>query len=111
QQQAPDDFDAWASQQEIDDDYDPALLEQQPWFQAELATTSSPYDKAQIDSRQGLPEEVSDPWSVPAQPGEEEVPPPPAWLDILNRNERRQPEQVPPTPQMPEPPSKPAYPA
>ena len=99
QQQAPDDFDAWASQQEIDDDYDPALLEQQPWFQAELATTSPANDNAQIDSQPGLLE-VSDPWNVPAQPREEEVPPPPAWLDMLTRNERRQPEQA--VPALPE---------
>ena len=110
EQQAPDDFDAWASQQEIDDDYDPALLEQQPWFQAELATASSTQDQAQIDSQPGL-QEVSDPWDVPAQPREEEVPPPPAWLDMLTRNERRQPVQAAPAPQTPEPPSKPAYPA
>src|ERR1700680_3752595 len=31
QNQPGDNFDAWAAQQEIDDDYDPALLEQQPW--------------------------------------------------------------------------------
>ena len=110
QQQAPDDFDAWASQQEIDDDYDPALLEQQPWFQAEQATTSPANDDAQIDSQSGLLE-VSNPWNVPSQPREEEVPPPPAWLDMLTRNERRQPEQAAPAPQTPELPSKPAYPA
>jgi tetratricopeptide (TPR) repeat protein len=110
EQQTPDDFDAWASQQEIDDDLDPALLEQQPWFQAELATTSPTKDKAQIDSQPGLLD-VSDPWNVPAQPREEEVPPAPAWLDMLTRSERRQPEQAVPAPQTPEPPSKPEFPA
>jgi tetratricopeptide (TPR) repeat protein len=110
QQQAPDDFDAWASQQEIDDDYDPALLEQQPWFKAEIEATSPTNDKAHIDSQPGLLDE-SDPWNVPAQPREEDVPPPPAWLDKLTRNERRQPEQAAPAPQTPETPSKPAYPA
>lgn len=110
QQQTPDDFDAWASQQEIDDDYDPALLEQQPWFKAEIAATSPTNDKANIDSQPGLLE-VSDPGHVPALPREEEVPPPPAWLDMLTRNERRQPEQTAPAPQTPEPPSKSAYPA
>jgi tetratricopeptide (TPR) repeat protein len=110
QQQAPDDFDAWASQQEIDDDYDPALLEQQPWFKAEIAAPSPTNDKAHIDSQPGL-QQVSNPRNVPAQPREEEVPPPPAWLDMLTRNERRQPEQATPAPKTPEPPSKPAYPA
>lgn len=107
-QQVPDDFDAWASQQEIDDDYDPALLEQQPWFQAELATTSPANDKAQIDSQQGLLE-VNDPWDIPAQSREKQVLPPPTWLDMLTRNEHRQPEQAAPASQKPEPPSQPAY--
>ena len=102
QQQAPDDFDAWASQQEIDDDYDPALLEQQPWFKAEIAATSPTNEKTSIDSQPGLLEE-SDPWNVPAQPHQEEASPAPAWLDMLTRNERRQPEQATPAPQTPEP--------
>ncbi len=105
-QQAPNDFDAWASQQDIDDDYDPALLEQQPWFQAELATTSHTNDEAPPDSQPGL-QDVSDPWDMPALPREEEAPP--AWLDMLTKNERRQPEQVTPTPQTPEPLQEPIY--
>ncbi|HEU0003487.1 MAG TPA: tetratricopeptide repeat protein [Ktedonobacteraceae bacterium] len=104
QKQTGDDFDAWASQQEIDDDYDPALLEQQPWFQAEKATTeaSPSNEQVQHDSQPGLPE-VSDPWNAPAQPRKEEVSEAPAWLDMLTRNERHQPEQTAPAPQAPEP--------
>ncbi len=109
QKQTGDDFDAWASQQEIDDDYDPALLEQQPWFQAELATgASSSNDQAQGDSQPGLLD-VSDPWGAPAQPQEEEVPAPPVWLDMLTRNEHQQPEQVIPSSPAPEPTPEPAY--
>lgn len=95
QKQTGDDFDAWASQQEIDDDYDPALLEQQPWFQAEKATTEASPSNEQVphDSQPGLPE-VSNPWDAPAQPRKEEVSEAPAWLDMLTRNERHQPEQA-----------------
>ncbi|HLQ11474.1 MAG TPA: hypothetical protein VK134_07715, partial [Ktedonobacteraceae bacterium] len=102
QEQPQDDFDAWAAQQEIDDDYDPALLEQQPWFQAEQSTTSPSSELAQSDSLPGL-QEVDDPWNVPAQPRQEEVPAPPAWLDMLTRNERSQSEQSVPAPLTPEP--------
>jgi tetratricopeptide (TPR) repeat protein len=102
QKQSVDDFDAWASQQEIDDDYDPALLEQQPWFQAESSTASSSNDQPRDDSLPGLLD-VSDPRNVPAQQRVEEVSAPPAWLDMLTKNERRQPEQPTSAPQMPEP--------
>ena len=105
-QKAPDDFDAWASQQEIDDDLDPALLEQQPWFQAELATTVNANEKAPVDSQPGL-QAASDPWDMPAQPREEEAPP--AWLDMLTRNERHQPEPVTLEPRTPEPQQDPVY--
>ncbi len=105
QQKATDDFDAWASQQEIDDDLDPALLEQQPWFQAELATTTQANDQVPVDSQPGV-QAASDPWDMPTQPREEEAAP--AWLDMLTRNERRQPEPVTPEPRTPEPQQAPA---
>lgn len=105
QQEVADDFDAWASQQDIDDDLDPALLEQQPWFQAELATTAKENEKAP-ESQPGL-QDASDPRDMPAQSLEEEVPP--AWLDMLTRNERRQPEPVTPEPRVPESQQEPAY--
>ena len=99
QKQPGDDFDAWASQQDIDDDYDPALLEQQPWFQAEQSTTVAPAnEQAQDDARPDLPP-AHDSWDAPAQPHKEEVPAPPAWLDMLTKNERRQPEQSAPATQ------------
>ena len=106
QQQAPDDFDAWASQQEIDDDLDPALLEQQPWFQAELAAASQANDKAPADSRPAM-QDARDPWEMPTQPREDEAAP--AWLDMLTRSERRRPEQATSAPQTPELQQEPVY--
>lgn len=106
QQEAPDDFDAWASQQDIDDDLDPALLEQQPWFQAELASASKANEQAPVDT-QSAKQTASDPWNMPAQSLEEETPP--AWLDMLTKNERSQPEQVISEPRTPEPHQKPVY--
>ncbi|HLX56853.1 MAG TPA: tetratricopeptide repeat protein [Ktedonobacteraceae bacterium] len=104
QNQLGDDFEAWAAQQDIDDDYDPALLEQQPWYQAEQSTTaSSSNEQAQADSQPDL-STANDPWNAPLPSHEEEVPAPPAWLDMLTRNERRQPEQtVASTPRIQEP--------
>ncbi len=43
-----DDFDTWVSQQEIDDDFDPALLEKQPWFQAEQAIATSVHGSSNL---------------------------------------------------------------
>ena len=82
-----DDFEAWATQQEIDDDFDPALLQQQPWFQAEQASTlaAEPVEQAHTDVSTFKGSEA-----VKA-PREEEVPAPPAWLDMLTKSERRQP--------------------
>ena len=82
QNQPVDDFEAWATQQEIDDDFDPALLEQQPWFQAEQASTpaAEPVEQAHTEGSDAV-----------KAPREEEVPAPPAWLDMLTKSERRQP--------------------
>ncbi len=97
--QPADDFDAWAAQQEIDDDYDPALLEQQPWFQAEQAAVSPVNEPARGDSQPGLPA-APDQWNAPSQPREEN-PAPPAWLEMLTKNERQQPDVVAPQPVLP----------
>jgi tetratricopeptide (TPR) repeat protein len=66
-----DDFETWASQQEIDDDFDPALLEKQPWFQAEQASAPQALDipdraVSSLDSSSpGVSEQVSLPASTP----------------------------------------------
>lgn len=44
QSESLDDFETWARQQEIDDDFDPALLEKQPWFKAEQASVPETLD-------------------------------------------------------------------
>ncbi len=105
-----DDFDTWATQQEIDDDFDPALLEKQPWFQAEQvetteapATTDSPAmpaDAAPAPEPEFAKEQPAaslsdDPWKTFAP--NEEVPAPPAWLDMLTNFEQRQPAKSAPT--------------
>lgn len=105
-QEAPDNFDAWASQQDIDDDLDPALLEQQPWFQAELATSVKASEQTSLDSQPDL-QPASDPWDLPATSHEEEAPP--AWLDMLTKNARRQPEPITPEPRASAPQQEPVY--
>ncbi len=76
--------------QKIDDDFDPAILEQQPWFQADqLATasvepatpTANPTDISLIDR--------SDSQSTVSR--EEVMPAPPALLEMLTRGDRFQP--------------------
>lgn len=70
----------------FDDDFDPALLEKQPWFQAEHPqAVHSEHDSKyafprSIDSTEGLHS-----WSSESQ--EEEFPTPPAWLDVLTKFE------------------------
>ena len=105
-----DDFDTWATQQEIDDDFDPALLEKQPWFQAEQAETTeapastdapalpvdaAPAPEPEFAKEQPAASSSDDPWKTFAP--KEEVPAPPAWLDKLTNFEQRQPAKAVPT--------------
>lgn len=96
QNQPVDDFETWAKQQEIDDDFDPALLEQQPWFQAEQASTTAaePTEQARAEANTSSLK-APDPASAPSY--KEEVPAPPAWLEMLTKTERRQPSGSMPT--------------
>ncbi len=99
-----DDFDTWATQQEIDDDFDPALLEKQPWFQAEQIETpeapgtrdapampaaAAPAPESEFAKEQPAAGLSDDPWNTFAPKAEE--PAPPAWLDMLTNFEQRQP--------------------
>ncbi|HXL38261.1 MAG TPA: tetratricopeptide repeat protein [Ktedonobacteraceae bacterium] len=68
----------------FEDDFDPALLEKQPWFQAEhLQPTFSEQETAfalpdNIESTESLHS-----WS--SETREEDFPSPPAWLDVLTK--------------------------
>jgi len=84
--QSETDFDQIKSSPTFDDDFDPAILEKQPWFQAEhLQATHSEQDTANafpgnIESAESLHS-----WSSETQ--EEAFPTPPAWLDVLTKFE------------------------
>ncbi len=68
----------------FEDDFDPAMLEKQPWFQAEQLqiTHSEQAFPTNIDSAESLHS-----WSSESQ--DDEFPTPPAWLDILTKFERQ----------------------
>jgi tetratricopeptide (TPR) repeat protein len=78
------DLDQIKSSSALDEDFDPAILEKQPWFQAEnLQATNSEQDTAHafpgnIESAENLHS-----WSSESQ--EEDYPTPPAWLDVLTK--------------------------
>ena len=80
--QSDTDFDQIKSSPAFDDDFDPAMLEKQPWFQAEQLQTShsEPAFSGNTDSAENLHS-----WSSETQ--EEEFPSPPAWLDVLTKFE------------------------
>lgn len=84
-------LETWASRPAIGDDFDPTLLEQQPWFQAEQLTASSP-EPATSRSDSGI---ASPMHGLDAHPEEEEMPSPPAWLDMLTRGDRRRADEAP----------------
>ncbi len=80
------DLDHIKSSPAFDDDFDTAILEKQPWFQAEhLQATHSEQDIANalpgnIESAESIHS-----WSSETQ--EEDFPTPPAWLDVLTKFE------------------------
>jgi tetratricopeptide (TPR) repeat protein len=78
--QSDTDFDQIKSSHVYDDDFDPAILEKQPWFQAEQLQTShsEPAFSGNTDSAEDLHS-----WS--SEMREEEFPSPPAWLDVLTK--------------------------
>ena len=87
------DLETWQESQEIDHDFDPAILEQQPWFQAdqfktstgEPETTSEPGRVRENLSTVGSVESI-ELWTSPHR---DDLPKPPAWLDMLTKNERQ----------------------
>jgi tetratricopeptide (TPR) repeat protein len=80
-----DDFEVWATQQEIDDDFDPSLLEQQPWFQAEQSSGNA------AEFAIPEPEAPTDIASWHSASRREAQPTPPAWLDMLTQSDQTQP--------------------
>ena len=75
---------AWETSPAIDDDFDPAMLEQQPWFQADQAKTSTeePAMAGENLGAIGSSESLLS-WSTSTQAGD--LPSPPAWLDMLTK--------------------------
>ena len=80
--QSETDIDQIKTSTAFDDDFDPALLEKQPWFQAEQLQTS--HSEPEFSSNNDFPENVHS-WSSETQ--EEDFPSPPAWLDVLTKFE------------------------
>ncbi len=78
------DLDTIKSSPSFDDDFDPTILEQQPWFQAEqlLGTTSEQDITNELPSSVEPAENIHS-WSAATQ--EENFPAPPAWLDVLTK--------------------------
>ncbi len=82
----------WQEPQVFDDDFDPSILEQQPWFQAEQGQFSIPPEAANtwdnlspINSAESA---ATGNWQANVQ--ETDLPTPPVWLDMLTRGERTQ---------------------
>jgi len=78
------DLDQIKSSHAFDDDFDPAILEKQPWFQAEHLQATFPEQESafafpgNIESTENLHS-----WS--SETREEDFPSPPAWLDVLTK--------------------------
>ncbi len=84
QDQSELDPEAWKTSPEIGDDVDPAILEQQPWFQADQfpRSTAEPEEASENLSTIGSTESVYS-WSTATQ--DDGHPSPPAWLDMLTK--------------------------
>lgn len=82
---------SWQEPQEFVGDFDPAILEQQPWYQAEQdqyavsPETAGTWDN--LDTIKYSEPATTDAWKSNAQ--EAELPTPPAWLDMLTRSDDR----------------------
>jgi tetratricopeptide (TPR) repeat protein len=74
----------WKTSPEIDDDFNPAILEHQPWFQTDQFTrsTTEPEKASENLSTIGSTESVYS-WSTATQ--DDRLPSPPAWLDMLTK--------------------------
>ncbi len=85
--QGESELDKAKSSSEFDDDLDPSILEQQPWFQAEqLHTSATESEKANENLSNIESPEVMDSWLPATQEGEDEFPTPPIWLDLLTKD-------------------------
>ena len=88
------DLDQIKSSNAYEDDFDPAILEKQPWFQAEhLQATLSEQETAfafpgNVDSAESLHS-----WSTETREGD--FPTPPAWLDVLTKLDRQPGDPIP----------------
>ena len=80
---------SWQEPQEFAGDFDPAILEQQPWYQAEQDQYAvSPEAAGTWDNLETIKYSepaTTDAWKSNAQ--EAELPTPPAWLDMLTRSD------------------------
>ncbi len=75
---------ASAESSEFDHDFDPSILEQQPWFHADqLHTPVTEPEQANEKLTSVESAETKATWPTPAQ--EDEFPTPPAWLDMLTK--------------------------
>ncbi len=82
--QSEPELDKAKSSSEFDDDFDPSILEQQPWFQADqLHTSVTEPEKANENLSSTGFAETQDTWITATQ--EDEFPTPPAWLDMLTK--------------------------
>jgi tetratricopeptide (TPR) repeat protein len=69
---------------EFDDNFDPSILEQQPWYQADqLHTSAAEPEKANENLSGKGSAETMNTWISASQ--EDEFPTPPAWLDMLTK--------------------------
>src|SRR5579884_534051 len=82
------DFETWAAEQEIDDNLDPAILEQQPWFHDDTSL-APPVENLASANTESATDITDTGWSAASQ--QEQLAAPPAWLEMLTRNERKQP--------------------
>jgi len=79
---------AWKISTEIDDEFDPAILEQQPWFQAELFKISTAETEKTNENLSVMASaETIQPWSTASR--EDDLPSPPAWLNMLTQIDRQ----------------------
>jgi tetratricopeptide (TPR) repeat protein len=88
--------DSAKSSSEFDHDFDPTILQQQPWFQADQlnTTTTEPEHASENLSSIGLVEHVHS-WSTATQ--EDDFPTPPAWLDVLTKIDLQPADPIPTT--------------
>ncbi|HJT56455.1 MAG TPA: tetratricopeptide repeat protein [Ktedonobacteraceae bacterium] len=85
-------IETWQEPQALDEDFDPTILEQQPWYQAEQDQLSIPPEAAStwdnLSPINHAEPATTDTWRASDQDADLRTPP--AWLDILTRGERTQ---------------------